>query len=283
MGSVETSAFMPGRPPRIELLIKKHMVDKAMGNTRRYDIFHPSAWGYCLRKIAYQFYNEKKKFLHLNADKIDLRMERIYDNGHGVHARWQRYFAKADIVRGVWRCSKCEREYGRQEKLGIKNPSLKKGWECSCGHDGELEYEELLVKSAPEYNFEGHVDAVVDLRGTPYEQGQDNDVFVVDFKTIRDSDFSALRQAKYEHAVQTQIYMWLLDLKGAVVLYESKDTQHIKEMFVARDDAAIAKIKEEALWMVEVLRHGKLPNRPDGYSQSKFPCRFCEFRRICYA
>lgn len=274
--------FVVNRPPKIEMLVKPYMVKKATENPRRYDIFHPSAWGYCLRKIAYQFYNEQQKFLPQTQDQVDVRMERVYDNGHGVHARWHNYLSNSGFLRGWWKCLKCDAEYGTEDPLGIFSPEKDPEWACACGQRA-LEYEEVLVKSDPQYNFEGHVDAVLDVRGSVFEQGNDFDLFLCDFKTIKDEYFSELREAKYEHVIQVHIYMWILGINGAVVLYENKDNQHIKEMFVPRDEKIISQIKEQAVWLVEVLRHRKLPPRPDGFSLSKFPCRMCEFRKICYA
>jgi CRISPR/Cas system-associated exonuclease Cas4 (RecB family) len=162
------------------------------------------------------------------------------------------------------------------------NPVRKPGFKCACGNDKEMLYEELLVKSGAEYNFEGHVDAVLDVRGTKMESGTPMDVFVVDLKTMKDDLFFDLQQAKWEHVVQVHVYMWLLGLSAAVVLYENKDRQSVKDMFVPRDEALVERIKSEAAWMVDVLRNGKLPPRPEGVSKSKPPCRFCEFASFCY-
>ena len=273
-------------PPKIELITKKFMIDKAISNSRSFEIFHPSAWGSCLRKIAYQYYNEEEKFFVKSAAEGDLKLERIFDNGHGIHARWQNYLDCAGVLRGNWKCAnpECGIVHGLEFALGIFNPiRAQKNWRCACGNSKKLIYEELTVKSPEEYNFEGHCDAVVDLRGTPYECGNDLDLMVVDFKSMKDEQFFALDHAKHEHIIQVHIYMWILGIPAGVVLYENKDSQAIKEMFVPRDEKIITKIKEEALWMRKVLEHKKLPERPSGYSVSKFPCRFCEFAKICYS
>jgi hypothetical protein len=273
------------QPPRVELLTKAFMIDKALSSTRRYEAFHPSAWGSCLRKIAYQHYNEKKVFIRKTDQDVDLRMERIYDNGHGMHARWQNYLDCAGVLRGVWKCPNplCGLSHGSEEPHGIFNPLRTPGWACKCGNDKKLSYEEVQVKSDPRYNFEGHVDAIVDVRGTPFAAGNGNDLYIADFKTIKAEMFDELQGAKHEHVVQVHIYMWLLGLSAAMVVYESKDSQHLKEMHVPRDEAMIADIQEKAEWLIEVLKRGKLPQRPDGFSLSKFPCRLCEFAGLCYA
>jgi CRISPR/Cas system-associated exonuclease Cas4 (RecB family) len=275
----------PSRPVCIEGIVRPYMVKKAMGNDRRYDIFHPSAWGQCLRKVAYQYYNQAEPFLAKNAQDIDPRMERIFDTGHSAHARWQNYLDCAGILRGCWKCPNplCGCLYGAEDPIGILNPARTvPGWKCKCGNGAKLVYEEISIKSPDQYNFRGHVDAVVDLRGTEYERHTQYDVFIADMKTIKDDMFSELTEPKTEHVVQVNIYMWILGLNGAVVVYENKDNQSVKEMFVPKDEALIEKIKQQSLWMRELLESRKLPSRPSDFTRSKFPCRMCEFLEFCY-
>lgn len=271
-----------GQPPSIQVLARPVLVKKALGNTRKYDIFHPSAWGYCHRKIAYQYYQEKYRFLPQAEEDVDDRMMRLFDNGHGMHARWQRYLADANVLVGLWKCDRCGAIHGTESKLGVRNPlRTDANWNCQCGAR-ELSYEELSVRSEPQYNFEGHVDAVVDLTGTEWEKMTSVHRFVVDFKTINKEQFLDLREAKYEHVVQVHIYMWLLGLAHAVVAYECKDNQMMREFCVPRDEKMINKIMEEARRLLMITRAGKVPPRPAGYSRSGFPCKWCEFAATCY-
>lgn len=278
-------AFVWDAPPKVEFLIKEHMTKKFMKNDRPYDIFHPSAWGSCLRKIAYQYYNEHHKFLPKSDTDIDFRMERLFDNGHAMHARWRDYLDGAGILRGMWKCGniRCGKTYGGNDPLGVFNPLRQPGWACSCGNNRKFEYEELSVVSEPQYNFEGHCDAVVDVRGLPTASGNpDLDLFVVDFKSMKSDYFNELTEAKAEHVIQVHIYMWVLNLKTAVVIYENKDDQKVKEMFVKRSEPLIEDLKAQSKWLVDVLCHDKLPNRPAGFTRSEFPCRLCEFKGICF-
>lgn len=276
--------FLPGRPPKVEFLVREHMVGKAMSNSRRYNIFHPSAWGSCLRKIAYQYYNDQEPFVVKRPIDVDARIERVFDNGHSTHARWQNYLDCAGILRGAWKCTNpmCDVSWGHAERLGVFSPAKgNQNFKCKCGCN-KVSYEEPLIKSSTEYNFEGHCDAIIDVRGTQFEQGNPSDVFVVDFKTIKDDLFSELVEAKHEHVIQVNIYMWVLDLQAAVVVYENKDNQALKEMFVPRDDELIEKIKTQSIWLADKLKKKQLPFRPVEFSRSKYPCRFCEFVDHCY-
>jgi hypothetical protein len=273
-------------PPKLEFLTQPMMTEKALNNSRKYDIFHPSAWGVCLRKIAYQWYNENEKFYNKSDTDIDFRMERLFDNGHAMHARWRDYLDSAGVLKGLWRCpvEKCRRVYGTGHLHGIFNPLRTPGWACACGNIKKLEYEELAVVSGPKYNFEGHCDAVVDVTGLPSATGNpDLDEFVVDFKSMRSDYFDPPTEAKPEHVIQVHIYMWLLELKCAVVLYENKNTQAVKEMVVPRNEKIIDAIKQQSKWLIQMLRHRRLPHRPEGYKKSDFPCMKCEFASICFS
>lgn len=280
----ESRAWQENRPVKVEFLIRKYLVKKALNNSRRFNYFHPSAWGQCLRKVAYQYYNEQEPFVLKTSEDVDDRMERIFDNGHSTHARWQNYLDQAGVLRGYWRCPNplCHKLYGQEELIGVKNPSAVDGWQCSCGSKGRLAYEEIKLKTNPSYNFEGHCDAVIDIRGTEFEQKNAYDVYVADLKTMKDDLYSELIEPKHEHVVQVNIYMWILNLQGAVVVYENKDNQALKEMFVPRDDDLIRQIQNQSLWMQELLKNKKLPYRPKDFTRSKFPCRFCEFVNYCY-
>jgi hypothetical protein len=269
-------------PISIEALTARSIRQKALENTRKYDVFHPSDWGYCLRKVAFQYYNEYTQFQIKTEQDIDIKAERIYDNGHDLHARWRRYLDDAGVLRGAWKCPRCDAVHGQGEPLGILNPSRQEGWRCRCG-GRQVAYEEMLVESELRYNFAGHVDAIVDARGTPFATGTSADVSVVDFKSIKGEYFDELQEAKLEHAVQVKIYMWLLKLDSSIVVYENKDNQAVKEFFVARDDQEVEEIKRQAEWLLDVLRHKRLPPRPAGRSMSKYPCRFCGFLGRCYA
>ena len=275
------------RPTSLETMTRQFVIKKARDNDRKYDVFHPSAWGICLRKVAYQHYNYLDNFMKKADLGVDLRGERIYDNGNGAHSRWQRCLAGSGVLRGAWKCPNplCNQVHGEEERLGIFNPlQARPGWRCPCGNDKLLDYEEVRVTSDPRYNFDGHVDAIIDVRNTEYKTGDDDlDLFVMDFKTMKSDQFVSLAKPKDEHVVQVNIYMWLLDLKSSVLAYENKDDQSLKEIYVPRDDELIDKIKRQSEWLVEALRRRKVPMRPDGSSMSRPPCRFCEFVGLCYA
>ena len=273
------------QPVKLEGIVRPYMAKKALENPRRFSYFHPSAWGQCLRKIAYQYYNDQKPFMQRTSQDVDDKSERIFDNGHSMHDRWSKYLDHTGVLRGAWRCTNpmCGKVYGSGEKHGVFNPSAAPDWKCACGSPKRLAYQEIHLASGKKYNFEGHCDGVVDVRNTEFAQNRpDIDIFVVDFKSAKDETFCELTEPKREHVVQVNIYMWMLDLNAAVVLYENKDNQTLKEFFVPRDEKLIENIKEKAVELQEILAANKLPPKPPDFSRSKFPCCRCEFVRFCW-
>ncbi len=273
-------------PPSIELITKDYVVNKAINNTRSFSMFHPSSFGGCMRKTAYQWYNETQKFFQKTSYDVNLKLERIFDNGHSMHHRWKEYFDGAGVLRGLWKCSNpcCGKVYGKETYLGVFNPlKTNSNWSCECGNNKHLEYEETVVTSPPEYNLRGSVDIILDLRNTKFEVEGGLNTFIVDMKSMKNDYFKDLEEAKGEHIIQVHIYMWLLDLQGAVVLYENKDNQAIKEIFVPKNLELIEQIKKQAYWLNNhVLPNNQLPQRPTGYTKSCDQCHWCEFSKICY-
>ena len=270
------------RPVSLEAVLRPYVVKKAMNDVRPYDVFHPSGWGVCIRQTAYEYYNYKQQFLLKSPLDIESRSERIFDNGDYVHLRWQSYLDDVGVLRGYWRCKNplCGKVYGEGERLGVFNPAHAPGWSCQCGCK-ETEYRELAVRSPPEFNFSGHCDAVVDLSHTEFKRGV-FDIFVVDFKSIKDSNYSALTGPDHKHVIQVQIYMWLLGLDAGLVVYENKDCQAVRECFVPRSESVIGTIKSESLALMDLLAKNQIPKRPAGTTASREPCRWCKYSQFCY-
>lgn len=141
----------------------------------------------CLRKMQYQFYEEKGYKLHPSITlppptPIDGRVARIFANGHSMHERWAHLFDRMGILRGVWECSnECCHLWDDNGQFitgepGIENPSLPregrkygldksigcfKPKKCVCGNT-KFRYHEILVEDKS-LNFRGHADQILDF------------------------------------------------------------------------------------------------------------------------
>lgn len=199
-----------GQPPEVTNImnvINTHLRWKSInGAPRGHEVFHPSAFGGCLRRMQMQRYAERG-FIKAEEEVKDPKTLRIFDTGHSLHARWAKYFEDVGVLRGVWECKnpccflwddngkyagdhdscpfvvgehggitkdapKKPRVYGRDNKLGCFKPKA-----CACGHS-EFEYHEITVEDKS-LNFRGHCDQILDFSNfdpDKYKQGNAVDV-----------------------------------------------------------------------------------------------------------
>jgi hypothetical protein len=158
-------------------------------NDRTYEMYHPSAFGKCLRLMQYQRYDSQG---HIKGEHIpkSSKLLRLFANGHAMHERWKDYFEGLGVLRGVWACcnAMCRlitdagvtrddfsvstdfkqfwsipekdrkpRVYGKEELQGIFKPE-----KCICGCT-DFRYDEVAVHDE-ELNFHGHADILLDFR-----------------------------------------------------------------------------------------------------------------------
>lgn len=246
---------------------------------RGYDYFHPSSFGNCFRKIALQYYGYPKDY------ETEPKARRIFSAGHAHHDRMQSHFAEMGILRGYWRCMRCGKVHGKDNKIGIFCPR-----DCDCAdkvpEDFEkhkrtkfdlFQYREIQVENK-EYHFKGHCDGVIELI-----KGNDDERYVVDFKTVRSEKFSYLKKPDPVYVTQIRIYMWLLDIKQGIIFYEEKNSHEIKEFRVLQDEHHIEEIKKNAKKLWGVLQSKRIPAIHERYRKDRKPCYYCEYRDRCWA
>ncbi len=276
---------------KIADIIEKHSVIEALKNDRDYKYFHASSWSKCQRQTAYLYHEAHG---HLEVDKsaisIDPTLQRIFDNGHGVHSRWNDYFRySAPWLRGVWSCRKCGTSQGHKQKLGIRRPS-----QCSCMMKGDelFEYHEIGFRDE-ETSWGGHVDAILDFYfvSALLKNAADEDrCIIVDLKSINDYGWKVLKGPTADHIAQMQIYLDLSGLKEGRFVYENKNNQKLKEYVVMRDDAFIEQQRDAAIKLKKIVEHtnsnGKyvLPHRDSVKfkTSANTECKRCQFRGHCW-
>ena len=247
---------------------------------RGYLKFHPSSFGDCFRKTALQYYGEL--FPDLKDDSpIDTKFQRICAAGHSYHERMQTVLSKIGILRGCWKCKRCGKVHGKEEKLGTLLPD-KCDCEAPAGDNrhgmGLFDYVEIRVADE-EYNFEGHIDGVVEIKDRGYYDG----IYVIDFKSINAERFALLREPEEKYKTQINIYMWLLGLDRGIIYYEDKNRHEIKEFVQYRDETRIDEIKKTSKNLLALLETKKLPKIPTHYEKDKKPCKWCEYLKRCWS
>jgi hypothetical protein len=269
----------------LEKLINKVLVKKSQNNDRDYTHFHPSEFHACHRKLVYKYYESQGicSPSEPQAAWIDPQLQRIFDNGHGMHFRLGKNLEMTGILRGRWTCKSCAKTFGKKDLLGIHRPT-----KCDCGgqkfHYGEVGFHDEDTMMG------GHVDAILDLRGyenIPEDASEEDSHVVIDFKSMRAEAFRRLIAPKDSHYIQMQTYLYLSGLKAGKFLYENKNDQKFREFLVPRDDECIAKIRSDAQGLKKIVSSTNskglhtLPPRVHKKNNAK-ECVECAFRSHCW-
>ncbi len=277
----------------ISQLIDQYLTYKQnQNNDRSYKVFHPSAFGKCIRKMMYQKYVSEGA-MEPPVQTVEPRMVRIWDTGHSMHSRWANYMEDIGVLRGVWKCinPSCYKLYGKDNKIGIFKPES-----CECCGSNKFIYEEITVDDK-ELNFHGHCDQVLDFSNI-------SDVFknskeyahlksmiqympekpiVIDMKSIGKNQWSKIEKgAHFYYIVQLTIYLHILDLDMGIIIYERKDDSETKMFKVTRNNEWWDVIKKQSSLMLSMFEKKTLPP-PRPVSQNDFDCKYCEFKDTCHS
>lgn len=138
-------------------------------------------------------------------DKIEPQYQRIFDNGTYVHKRFLKlYLPQTQIVCHL---------------LNIEQETYKDFIEFTL-HD-------------PEYWLKGQPDAVI-------FNPADGLKYVFELKSVKHENFQNLAGPELSHIMQVNLYMYLTNIPRAVILYECKNDQDIKEYVIEQQPEQIA-------------------------------------------
>jgi hypothetical protein len=211
------------------------------------------------------------------AEKPNLRLQSIFDEGHYIHAKWQNWFQEMGVLHGKFRCLSClEITWGT-------SPS-----ECGkCGWK-TLEYAEVTLVDE-ELRIAGHTDGWIKGIG---------DDCLIEIKSIgpgtirseapnlmmdADGDFmkawNSVRKPFGPHVLQGQLYLELMkrmgnDVNEIVFLYELKADQSYKEFSVKADYELVRHVFEGAKIVVDAVNANEVPdcsNQPGGVCKQCAP------------
>jgi hypothetical protein len=216
-------------------------------------------------------------------EPVDARVRRIFDNGHGVHERLQKYMIKMGIL------------------YMDEVPLVNEEWEIQGHTDGimsltksKIEVEILEIKSINSRQFSA-------LKKAKEEHEAQANVYMfvaeehrkmlkeryVTFQSFKKSEFfrrlkyrkrylhledgsNYTREEKIKHKVEQHITMDNIlynvqkPITRAVILYECKDTQELKEFIVSKNEELLE----------EVLRKYAINN--EAWETQTLPCRECK-------
>jgi len=120
-------------------------------------------------------------------------------------------------------------------------------------------------------DISGRADAIVRV---------DDELYVVDFKSINSMILNRLKEPKKENVLQLQLYLHFFKIKKGILLYEGKDTSVIKEFLVEYDEDMANEILSDFKRLKINVKKDLIPKRLPDYS-TNWQCRYCQFKEIC--
>jgi hypothetical protein len=238
--------------------LERHLLSKPKDKSRRTDMLHPSDMvgsDWCHRASYFHLLGREP----ISTRTSSLRLELVFQEGHDIHKKWQRWFQQMGVLKGKWYCEECEEIF----------------WGMPDCHDGPLKYREVPFFNE-EYRIVGHSDGWLVGLGDPLML----EIKSVGDGTLRwecpelyaDNDYDFNRTWKAisapfkKHIDQVQMYMKLAELQGyedvpneAVIIYEAKPNQEVKEFVIPRSDWGIKNLLEAAKMIVESVKAGTPP------------------------
>jgi CRISPR/Cas system-associated exonuclease Cas4 (RecB family) len=273
--------------------IQAHVVKQvAQGDAdRRTDIIHPSEMAkadWCPRATSYRILG------HLPADEaIGYGTASIFETGNTAHTKWQTWLWRMGRLYGKWKCLACDHTWMDTAPITCER----------CGSPA-LEYREVPLDGEDRYLVAGHADgAVPDIRalieiktiGTGTIRIEEPDLVrkhtkkTTDGKTVLDLDslWNGIKRPFPSHRRQGQIYLHLANKSGLevdriVFLYENKANQQPKEFSITYDPDYTHELFELARDVKFAVAEGTVLDRPEGYDQTKAPCKKCPFLGVCW-
>jgi hypothetical protein len=271
----ELQKFLDAKKKPYRLLgdIERHLLARPVGD-RSTTVLHPSEIikkDWCKRASYFLLQGHTKI-----AEKPALQLQSIFDEGHAIHAKWQRYFQEMGVLYGRFVCVACDFSLFDLGVVGCP----------ACGKD-TLEYREVTLTDNT-LRIAGHTDGwikgigddtLIEIKsigpgtirsespGLMYDANGD---FMEAWKNIN-RPFSS-------HILQGQVYLELLKRMGTpvneiVFIYELKANQSYKEFSVKADYELVRHIFDGAKFVVDAVDAGVAPdcnNNPGG------TCKQCD-------
>ncbi|MDP3990689.1 MAG: PD-(D/E)XK nuclease family protein [Candidatus Nealsonbacteria bacterium] len=127
------------------------------------------------------------------------------------------------------------------------------------------------VQIPPQELISGRADAIVTLN---------NELYVVDFKSMHSMIFNKLVEPKPENINQIQLYLHYFKIPKGILLYVSKDTSDLKEFLVQYNPGLVKGLLKELVELNKKIEANIVPQTLDDFPRN-WQCAYCQFKDIC--
>lgn len=116
----------------------------------------------------------------------------------------------------------------------------------------------------------GRADAIISMN---------NELYVVEIKSINKNAFSMLKEPNQDHLKQIQLYLHYFKIPKGILVYECKDTQDIKEFLINYDEKFVIKILDSLNNLKKEIDSNQIPNIPEDLEAWR--CDYCSYLEEC--
>jgi len=268
--------------PKIETAIALEQAERnSHRDTKHLHSSEMAKENWCPRSTWYKIMDTEES----DPQSMNLKRMNIFAEGHNIHDKWQRWMWKAGGLVGNWKCLTCD------YKWEDRSPGM-----CPICSSDDIKYAEVSL-SSERYKIIGHADgiwedahgkAVVEIKSVGlgtirwdapklYEGYENGDLTL-------DGLWAKIKRPLTTHRRQVTLYMMCLGIHDAVIIYEWKPSQDVKEFRLKYDPDLIAPILEGADEVLDALESETPPPRHlTATSKSCNTCRFCPYKTHCWS
>lgn len=127
------------------------------------------------------------------------------------------------------------------------------------------------INIPPQELISGRADAIINLN---------NELYVVDFKSMNSMIFKGLTAPKEENINQIQLYLHYFKIPKGILLYINKDTLGLKDFLVEYNPNLTANLLKDLQVLKTKIDTNIVPERLADYPQN-WQCMYCQFKDIC--
>lgn len=225
------------------------------------------------------------KLIGTQPDKTNRRISSlIAAEGNEIHERHQNALAQLGVLTGVWRCLVCEHRWW------ATSPAC-----CAACGTRLFKYAEVPIVDE-DLMLIGHGDGLVEterrgqvlLEVKSIGEGSVRIEAPALYQRLLDGDvnygglWSSIRRPFPTHVRQAMLYLRALKLRTAVMLYECKWNQQIKEFRVQYREDTIENIVDGARLVRRAIEEDKVVKRPDWAEEYVPECKECNYKSTCW-
>lgn len=210
--------------------VERWLISRPMSSDRRTDVLHPSeitksTW--CIRESWFLLNGAEKP-----PEFIGMQLQSIFDVGHAIHGKWQRWLEQMDVLIGVWECQEHGQWWGRRSD--------------DCERCPSVSYKEVPVLHEDLW-ISGHADGWVVLEDKPPALLEIKSIGMgtlrmgkapIDASGSLAKSFALLERPIDAHVRQASLYVYCLRWMHSNGIIEDPPPEHIVFVYECKEDSS---------------------------------------------